>query len=37
MLVITLVLPRLVQAEAKTDDDEDYVELSLDKNCELLL
>ena len=37
MLVITLVLLRLVQAEANTHDDEDYVKLSLDKNGEFHL
>ena len=36
MLVITLALPRLGAGGSKTDDDEDYVVLSLDNNGELL-
>ena len=30
-------LAKVSAGRSKTDDDEDYVELSLDKNCELLL
>ena len=37
MLVLTLALPRLVQAKAKTHDDEDYFELSLDEEGEFHL
>ena len=37
MLVITLALPRLGAGGSKTDDDEDYIVLSLDNNGELLL